>query len=171
MLSKCVFLDRDGVINEERGEYTFLPDDFNVIEGVPEAIGLLKKGGYKVIVVTNQAGISQGLYTKEDMEACHAKMQKISLGMIDDIFFCRWHPHISESLMRKPDSVMLERAIALHKVDVSQSWLMGDRERDILSGKKVGLKTILIANPLEDTTADYVSDSLYEAVKNYLMSK
>lgn len=171
MYSKCVFLDRDGVINEERGAYTFLPEDFKIIAGVVDAIEVLKRSGYKIIVVTNQSGISQGLYTKENMDSCHAKMMRATHGKIDDVFFCRWHPGISESLMRKPDSMMLERAIALHKVDVGKSWLIGDRERDIESAKKVGLKTILVADSSQNTTADYISENLLGAVEKYLKAK
>jgi D-glycero-D-manno-heptose 1,7-bisphosphate phosphatase len=64
MQQKCVFLDRDGVLNRERGDYTYTLEDFEVLPGVPEALALLKQNGYMLIVVTNQGGIAKGLYTK-----------------------------------------------------------------------------------------------------------
>lgn len=166
MDKKCVFLDRDGVINIERGTYTYKTEDFILISGVREAIKTLHENGYKVIVITNQSGISQGIYTRKDMEACHQKMATETAGLIDDIFYCPWHPRISESLMRKPDSLMFERAIALHGIDTQNSWMVGDKERDIEPAKKVGLKTILISDsPAEKTAADHRAGNLLKATK------
>ncbi len=161
--NKAVFLDRDGVINEERGTYTFLPEDFKIIPGVPEAIRLLKEHGYNIIVITNQSGISQGLYTLEMMEACHQKMERECHFLINDIYFSRWHPSISASLSRKPDSLMLERAMARYNINPATSWMIGDKERDIDSAKKVGLNTVLIHYYKGDTKADLVHENLLEA--------
>ena len=168
MKNKAVFLDRDGVINKERGTYTFLPEDFEIIDGVPESIALLKKNGFKIIVITNQSGISQGLYSKEMMVSCHNKMMAECQQLIDDIYYAKWHPNVSESLFRKPDSLMIERAIALHEVDLTKSWLIGDKERDILSGRKVDLKTILIGDRRQDTNADLIAVDLREAVNQII---
>ena len=69
-MNKCIFLDRDGVLNVERGDYTYLPQDFKIIDGVPEAIKKIKEAGYLAIVITNQAGITKGIYTRETRRAC-----------------------------------------------------------------------------------------------------
>jgi len=144
--NKCVFLDRDGVLNEERGEYTYKTEDFNLIQGVKEALQLLKAHHYLLVVVTNQAGISKGLYTKQDMEACHQKLQKEVYNLINAIYYAPLHPVVSHSLARKPDSLMLERAIARYNIDPHQSWIVGDRLRDLEAGQKVGVKGILVGN-------------------------
>jgi len=168
-LKKCVFLDRDGVINEERGTYTYKIEDFAIISGVAEAIGLLKSHDYKIIVITNQSGISQGLYTREMMEECHRKMMQETFHQIDDIYYSKWHPDVSDSLFRKPDSLMLERAIASHHISASDSWLVGDSERDILAAKKVDLKTILVGKKEATTSADFREKDLISAVKNIIL--
>src|SRR4051812_6709768 len=120
----CVFLDRDGVLNAERGEYTFRTEDFEILPGVPEALKLLKESGFLLIVITNQAGIAKGLYTKENVFACHEKLQKACGNLIDALYFAPLHPSVSESLSRKPDSLMLEKAIAKFNIDPENSWLV-----------------------------------------------
>jgi len=142
--NKCVFLDRDGVLNEERGDYTYEIDDFVLVPGVIEALQLLKAADYLLVVVTNQAGIAKGLYTKQDMDACHEKLHQETNYILNAIYYAPQHPVISNSLARKPDSLMLERAIARFNIDPNQSWLVGDRLRDLEAGKKVGVKGILV---------------------------
>ena len=126
-MNKCVFLDRDGVINRERGEYTFKVEDIEVLPGVKEALILLKDNGYKAIVITNQSGVSQGLYTDEDVARCHAHLRKELDSLIDDFFYSPYHPTISESLTRKPDSLMFEKAIAKYSIDPERSWMLGKK--------------------------------------------
>ena len=142
--NKCVFLDRDGVLNEERGDYTYLLDDFVVAAGVAEALALLKAQGYLLVVVTNQGGIAKGLYTKADMLACHDKLQAACGHLIDYLYYAPAHPSVSASLARKPDSLMLERALARFQIDPGQSWLVGDRLRDVAAAQKVGVAAILV---------------------------
>lgn len=143
-MQKCVFLDRDGVLNEERGNYTFQPADFKIISGVPEALVLLKANGFRLVVVTNQGGIGKGIYTKKDMQACHDKLEAACPGCLDAIYYAPAHPAVSASLARKPDSLMLEKAIARFDIDVTQSWLVGDQLRDLAAAHKVGVKGIWI---------------------------
>jgi D-glycero-D-manno-heptose 1,7-bisphosphate phosphatase len=141
---KCVFLDRDGVLNEERGDYTYKVDEFVVLPGVPEALGLLKARGYLLVVVTNQGGIAKGLYAKADMLACHHKLQQACGQLIDYLYYAPAHPSVSASLARKPDSLMLERAMARFGIDPRHSWLVGDRLRDVAAARKVGVAAILV---------------------------
>ena len=164
-MNKCIFLDRDGVLNVERGDYTFHPEDFIIPEGVPEAIERIKTAGYLAIVVTNQAGISKGLYTREQMNVCHNILLEKTAKLIDKIYYSPYHPSFSESLTRKPETLMLEKAIAKFDIDPSQSWLIGDRARDIECGQRMGLKTILIThNQLDRCQPEFVAEGLKEAV-------
>lgn len=142
--NKCVFLDRDGVLNEERGAYTFRVDEFVVAAGVPEALALLKSRGYLLVVVTNQGGIAKGLYGKADVLACHDKLQAACGHLIDYLYYAPAHPSVSASLARKPDSLMLERAIARFHIDPAASWLVGDRLRDVAAAQKAGVRAILV---------------------------
>lgn len=165
-MNKCIFLDRDGVLNVERGDYTFLPEDFVIEEGVPEAVRKIKQAGYLAVVVTNQAGISKGLYTRDQMQVCHNILIEKTDHLIDKIYYSPYHPSYSESLSRKPDTIMLEKAIAKYDIDMSKSWLVGDRARDIECGQRMGLKTALITdNQLDRCNPDFVAESLFEAVE------
>ena len=162
---KCVFLDRDGVLNRERGEYTYKLDDFEVLAGVPEALRLLKDNGYLLIVVTNQAGIAKQLYKKEDVLACHNKLQDSCQSLVDAIYYAPGHPNYSESLSRKPDSLMLERAIAKYNIDPAQSWMVGDSLRDIEAAEKVGVNSILVGDKYEAGTYPFQVKDLWEAAQ------
>lgn len=144
MPNKAVFLDRDGVLNREIGDYVWEVEKFEVLPGVPESLGRLKAAGYYLIVVTNQAGIAKGLYTAADMQACHQKLQRVCHGALDALYFAPGHPSISESLRRKPDSLMLEQAVARFRLDTAQCWLVGDRLRDLQAGARVGVRGILV---------------------------
>jgi D-glycero-D-manno-heptose 1,7-bisphosphate phosphatase len=143
-MQKCVFLDRDGVLNEERGDYTYKPEDFVVVPGVVEALQALKRQGYLLVVVTNQAGIARGLYTRAEVLACHDKLQQACGHIIDALYYAPAHPSVSASLARKPDSLMLERALARFRIDPARSWLVGDRLRDVAAAHKAGVRAILV---------------------------
>lgn len=163
-MQKCVFLDRDGVLNEER-EYITQKEDFLIREGVAEGLNLLKKAGYLLIVVTNQAGIAKGLYQESMVRELHEILQNECGGVIDDLYFAKHHPdYTSNSLLRKPDSLMLEKAMAKYGVDSTKSYMIGDAERDMKAGRKAGVKTIHIAGGKEKTDlADWKFNSLLEA--------
>ncbi|MBO0360067.1 HAD family hydrolase [Hymenobacter sp. BT186] len=150
--NKAVFLDRDGVLNQEIGHYVWDPNQFVVLEGVPQSLAQLKQAGYYLIVVTNQAGIAKGLYTPLDVQACHAKLQAACGNLIDAFYFAPGHPSVSESLSRKPDSLMLEKGLARFHLDPAQCWMVGDRYRDMQAGHKVGVRSILVG---EEETTEY----------------
>ena len=164
-MNKCVFLDRDGVLNVERGDYTWELDDFVIPDSVPNAIERIKEAGFQAIVVTNQAGLSKGLYDRKQMNACHDKLQQTVGDLLDKIYYSPYHPSVTESLTRKPDTLMLEKAQAKFDIDMRASWLVGDRERDIKCGKQMGLKTILISDQKSnETQADFLASDLSSAV-------
>ncbi|TAE70939.1 MAG: HAD-IIIA family hydrolase [Bacteroidetes bacterium] len=169
--NKAVFLDRDGVLNKDKVDYVYQIEDFHILDGVIEAIEILKKNGFVLVVITNQSGIAKGIYTEIEVEKCWQYLQQKCNFLIDDHYFAPHHPkYTTESLSRKPDSLLLEKAIAKYKIDVKNSWIVGDSNRDIEAGKKVGIKTIQILGtkashekPSEIT--DFSVNSLLEATK------
>lgn len=151
-LRKAVFLDRDGVINVDKG-YVYKIEDFEFIDGSVEAMKKLKRSGYSLIVVTNQSGIGRGYYTEDDVQNLHSfinrELSKEGF-QIDDFFYCPHHPY--EALndykkkceCRKPGTLMLEKAIKKYNIDVNKSYMIGDRISDIKCGLKLGLASYLI---------------------------
>ncbi|MFN7435948.1 MAG: D-glycero-alpha-D-manno-heptose-1,7-bisphosphate 7-phosphatase [Bacteroidota bacterium] len=163
-MNKCVFLDRDGVLNEDNPNYTFLVEKFKILPGVVEGLNQLKRAGYLLVVVTNQSGIAQGLYTREQMEACHHFFQEQSGNVIDHFYFCPYHPTVTASLSRKPGSLMFEKAQAKFNIDFTQSWMIGDRGRDIIPARALGIKTIQIGHEIEpENEAEFKVMNLIEA--------
>jgi D-glycero-D-manno-heptose 1,7-bisphosphate phosphatase len=163
MINKCVFLDRDGVLNRETGDYAYSLDKFEVNTGVVEALKMLKDHGYLLIVMTNQAGISKGLYRDEDVMICHHHLQEACGNLIDDIYYCPYHSSVTESLCRKPGSLMFEKAIAKYDIDPLASWMVGDAERDIIPAKKLNINTIQVGEELKSSIADFTTRDLFEA--------
>jgi D-glycero-D-manno-heptose 1,7-bisphosphate phosphatase len=164
MAQKCVFLDRDGVINKDYVDYTYTVERFEILEGVIPALKKLKDAGYLLIVITNQSGIAKGIYDHEDVFKCHNYFDEQSGNLIDAYYYSPYHQTISESLTRKPDSLMFERAIAKYDIDITKSFMIGDKERDITPAYKLNIPTILIeeeANP--GTKALHKVYSLLEA--------
>lgn len=163
-MKRCVFLDRDGVLNEDNPNYTFEVDKFIILPGVVEALHALKQSGYLLVVVTNQSGISQGLYTVGQMQACHDYMQAVSKNAIDAYYFSPYHQKITNSLGRKPGTLMFEKAIAKFNIDITHSWMVGDRGRDIIPARQLGIRTIQIGDEIEDAeAADFKVNSLRDA--------
>lgn len=163
-MTKCVFLDRDGVINKEQG-YVYRINDFVLNADVIESLKKLQEAGFILIVITNQSGIALGLYTHEDVKNVHdyflSLMQENGI-IISEIYYCPHHPDIERCICRKPDSVMLEKAIARFNIDVSKSFLIGDKERDVQTAEKVGVKGILIKSdsPLKEIAEKIISKTM-----------
>src|SRR5258708_38103982 len=135
MSEKCVFLDRDGVLNQDFTDYSYRLNRFHILPGVPDALYKLKDAGFILVVVTNQSGIAQQIYTIREMELCHAFLQEAWEHVIDHIYFSPYHPSVTASLARKPGTLMFEKAIAKFNIDVTQSWMVGDRGRDIIPAR------------------------------------
>lgn len=166
-MNKCIFLDRDGVLNEDRPDYVYRIEDFIIPDGVPEALRLLKDAGYLLIVITNQAGIAKGLYTRDDVMKCYDYLQEQCGHLIDDIYYCPHHPsYDTQSLTRKPGSLLLEKAMAKYNITPAESWMIGDAPRDIQAGKRVGVRTLrIVHNPELPTDSDKQAPNLLEASK------
>lgn len=144
---RFIFLDRDGVLNTDRKEYTYHLDHFSMVVGIGEALAALKERGYRFAVATNQSGIAKGVYELKDMRHINGVIQRNlePFGIdIEAFYYCPHHPDYSLCLCRKPDSSLLERAIARFNADKNKSWYIGDKDRDIRAGKKAGLNTLLI---------------------------
>jgi D-glycero-D-manno-heptose 1,7-bisphosphate phosphatase len=165
-MNSCVFLDRDGVINKDNPEYTFRVADFEIIPGVVTALRELKANRYLLVVVTNQSGIAQGLYTPQQMQECHDYFQQQSGYLIDHFYFSPDHPSVTASLSRKPGTLMFEKAISKFNIEIRKSWMVGDRGRDIVPARNLGIKTIQIGDEIdENEKADHQVDSLLDASK------
>ena len=145
-MNKAIFLDRDGVINFERG-YTHRLEDFVILPDLIEILQILKQKGYLLIVISNQSGIAKGLYLQSETEMLHAYLKeelRKNNVVLDEIYYCIHHPDVSKCICRKPDSLFVEKALARFNIDPSKSYFIGDKERDTESGEKAGVKGILI---------------------------
>jgi len=173
MKKKCVFLDRDGVLNSDEEYYTYRSEEVFLIEGVAEALRKLQEAGFLLIVITNQAGIAQNLYGPDDVKTVHRLLQEMSGITLDDLYFSPHHPeHSSRSLRRKPDSLMIEKAMAKHAIDPAQSWMIGDRLSDVQAGRKAGVKTIFIGKrETEGDLGDFQAKNLLAAASIILAQK
>jgi D-glycero-D-manno-heptose 1,7-bisphosphate phosphatase len=166
MKNKCIFLDRDGVLNVDRVDYVYRMEEFIIPPGVGEALRALKDAGYLLIVITNQSGIAKGIYKREDVYLIHNAIQDGTGVELDDIYFCPYHEKFdSHSLTRKPGSLMIEKAAAKYEVDMDASWMVGDHERDITAGTRAGLRTIRLAPSGTETKATHLVDDLLAASK------
>ncbi len=146
-MNKAVFLDRDGVINRERGEYTWKIEDFTLNDGLIDFLKIAQKKSYLLIVISNQGGIQRGIYTLDDVEKAHTYLIKelYKEGIeLTDIYICPHHNKTERCFCRKPQPIMLEKAIARFKIDVNSSIFFGDSPRDVEAGNAVGVKSIQI---------------------------
>jgi len=148
--SRVIFLDRDGVINKKPsyGDYVKTWQEFEFLPGAIEAVKLLRDKGYRIFVVSNQAGIGRGLMTQQNLKDIHDKMIKEmeSQGAnIDGIYYC---PHeISENCdCRKPKPGLLIRAAKENNIDLTKAVFIGDDEKDEKAGLATGCQTILLNN-------------------------
>jgi len=147
-MNKAIFLDRDGVINNVKGKYyIYQPEDLEINEGIAESLKKFADNGFLLIVISNQSGIAKDVYTHAEAEAIHnlLKKKKKKQGVeLTEIYYCPHHSDIENCLCRKPKSLMVEKALARFQIDPAKSWFIGDSQRDVDSGKKVGIKGIKI---------------------------
>jgi D-glycero-D-manno-heptose 1,7-bisphosphate phosphatase len=145
-LTRAVFLDRDGVLNDRvlrNGQPTapFSVDELRISRGVPEALGALRAAGFQLIVVTNQPDVALGQAEKTHVRAIHAHMR--ARLPIDDIRVC-YHMDGDGCACRKPQPGMIYAAAVEREIELARSFLVGDRWRDIGAGKAAGCTTILV---------------------------
>jgi len=147
-MNKAIFIDRDGVINDDRGHYyIFKLEDFRINEGVKEALKLLQDKGYLLIVISNQGGIARGLYTRQDTDRIHKQfileMQKDGV-IITDILYCPHHQTVEKCLCRKPEPLLIEKALAKYRIDGKSSYFIGDKESDMEAGRRAGINPVKV---------------------------
>ena len=146
--NKCVFFDRDGVLNKDKG-YISKVNDIEIFSKVGKAIHECNKNKYLVIIITNQSGIGRGLISLEQLNQIHSYIKKEikkNKAIINDIFFCPFHPTAGKgkykrnSYDRKPNPGMLFKAIKKWKIDPKKSFMIGDKVSDRAAAKAAGLK-------------------------------
>lgn len=168
-MNKAVFLDRDGVLNQTifrmgkpRAPYTL--EEFTLFAGVKEAIDLLKRNQFILIVVTNQPDVARGWVSEDAVHAVNDKLQE--LIPVDEIKIC-FHTEKDNCLCRKPRPGMLLEAAHERDIDLSLSWIIGDRHSDVEAGRSAGCKTILIGEGDHSSSVvpDYQFENLLAAAK------
>jgi D-glycero-D-manno-heptose 1,7-bisphosphate phosphatase len=144
---KAVFLDRDGVLNQEMGDYVRRFEDFHVLDNF-DALKTLQDRGYMLLVATNQGGLAKGWYTEEELAKMHNHLKTVYAEhgvVITDFFYCPHHPNFTGDCdCRKPKPGLLLKGIAKYNIDPALSYFIGDRERDVEAGTLAGVKGILI---------------------------
>lgn len=144
-MSKALFLDRDGVINHDPGDYTYSLSEFHILPTVMEALQLAQTAGYQIILITNQGGVAKGLYTQDTVEEIHSFFKsecKKSGVEITAIYYSIDHPEVGNSISRKPHSLMVERALQRFQLDAAQCVMIGDRDRDVECAVGAGVRGI-----------------------------
>jgi D-glycero-D-manno-heptose 1,7-bisphosphate phosphatase len=169
-MNKCIFLDRDGVLNEDRVDYAYTLEHFIILPQVAEALQLLKDAGYLLIIITNQSGIAKGIYTAAEVQKCYDYLQENCNYLLDYQYFAPYHPQYdSASLSRKPDSLLIEKAVAKFNISCQKSWFIGDAERDMIAAKKQNLPTVqIISHKPACNYADYTAQNLWDAAQKII---
>lgn len=175
-MNKAAFLDRDGVINRKAptdDQYITRWEEMQILPGVVEAIRLLNRASFRVIVVSNQRCVARGLLTSSQLDSMHHRMcgELAAMGAkIDRVYYC---PHEEQPPCgcRKPEPGMLFAAAGEHQVALSSSWMIGDSEKDVEAGRRAGCRTARILSPhvSADAKADVLAPSLLEAVHQILL--
>lgn len=185
-MQSAVFLDRDGVLNKDPPHYAHRLDQLELIPGSAEAVRILKQNNFTLIIVSNQSGIARGYYTEKDADIFNrALIMKLreSGGDIDGVYYC---PHLPDAIIekyksccdcRKPMAGMLHRAAQEHDIDLSSSYMVGDKISDIEAGKKAGCCPILVLTGhgkdevLAKDNSCRVANDLLDAVNTYIVRK
>src|SRR5438046_2319882 len=162
----AIFLDRDGTLMREVN-YCCDPKEVEIFPGVPEALLRLKAGGYKLIVISNQAGIGRGYFTEAQYRLVEAEVARAVLpATFDAVYFCPDRPDRATE-RRKPGAAMVYEAQREHDIDLARSFFIGDKAIDIECGRKAGVRTILVKTGYgtDETHADphWIANDLSEA--------
>ncbi|TNJ40048.1 HAD family hydrolase [Chlorobaculum thiosulfatiphilum] len=191
-LAKVLFLDRDGTINRDIGSYVSSREEFILIDRADEAIALARQAGFRIVLITNQAGIARGIVTPRDVEDVNDYLNELLAERqtsFDRCYYCPAHPNFPHPEYdrfidhRKPSPRMVEQAIADLReegiaVDRESSFFIGDKLIDVECGQRAGLKTILVRTGHNEEALcaerqifpDHVADDLYQAVTGFVLS-
>lgn len=166
---KAVFLDRDGTINVNQPTYLHRIEDFKFIPKVIPALKKLSKTDYKIIILTNQSGISRGYFKEEDLKKLHNWLLKFlrKKGIkIEKIYYCPHHPE-DNCFCRKPKIGMLLQAVKDFDISLNESWVIGDDERDVIMARNANIKSIKIGEAMPKDLKlkpNFYAKNLFEAV-------
>jgi dihydrofolate reductase len=144
---RALFLDRDGVLNKELGKYITSHEEFQISNEIIPWLKQKNNDGYKLIVITNQGAIAKGLITHEKVREINERMRAeyaVHGIYFDEIYYCPHHTDVSQCLCRKPKSLMVEKAIARFNININESMMIGDHERDRLCAEGAGVLGIVI---------------------------
>ena len=164
----AVFLDRDGTVMRDV-DYCGDPKKVAVFPGAAAALHRLKTAGYKLIIVTNQSGLGRGYFSEDDYEAVQNEfLRQLGEGLIDGVYYCADVPN-TNSTRRKPAPGMIFEAQQDHRLDLTRSFLIGDKTSDVVCGKTAGVRTILVQTGYgaqeTDCTPDWVAPDLGRAAE------
>ena len=185
-MTRAIFIDRDGTINVEKG-YLTVPGQVKFEDGSPQAIAIANQLGLKVIVISNQSGVARGLMTTEQVEEVNARLVSMlnELGArVDAIYYCPHHPDFDRDLRcncRKPDIGMLLRAKDEFNIDLSSSFVVGDKWSDVKCGQNAGAITSMVMTGYgkedyqkcidDGIKIDYLAENLYDFVANFVKKR
>lgn len=156
MLKPAIFLDRDGTINIDK-HYLYKPADWEWLEGSIEAIRTFNNAGYRVIVATNQSGIARGFFTMAEVHGLHQQVDQWLAphgARIDAYYICPHHPDFGTHRAcecRKPKPGLLLQAAREHAIDLSHSWMIGDKTSDVNAGLAAGCRSIMLTSSSPQT--------------------
>ena len=186
---RAVFIDRDGTLNKDIG-YLSNPDELVLYPWAAEAVRRINNSRLLAVVITNQSGIARGIYTEKTLDKIHARMiseLEHEGAKIDAVYYCPHHPEIGDARYRiacrcrKPQIGMLSRAAVEHKIDLSRSFVIGDKASDIKLAENAGMRSALVLTGYGRTTAahpdrwpcapDITAENLLEAVTRILDSE
>ena len=176
MKRPAIFLDRDGTLIEEVNYLSEL-EDLRVFPFAAEALHQLKRQGYLIVVVTNQSGIGRGIFDESTMHRIHDQIKNELGDKIDRFYFC---PHAPEKGCdcRKPNTGMIKRACEDLNIEITGSWMIGDKPLDIEAGTNAGIKTILVRtgygdsfDPDSPAQPDHIEDDLLAAAKRIIKDR
>ncbi|TCD47801.1 HAD family hydrolase [Chlorobium sp. N1] len=188
---RVLFLDRDGTINEDIGSYVATRPQLKLIDRAAEAVALAREAGFRIVIITNQAGIARGIATVEQVEDVNHYLNELlreAGGFYDRCYYCPSHPEHPHpeydrfAGCRKPETGMVERAIADFRaeglaVDRGNSFFIGDKMIDVECGLRASLRPILVRTGHDEEEVcrrkgimpEFVADDLYAAVTGYIL--
>ncbi|MCL5020905.1 MAG: HAD family hydrolase [Bacteroidetes bacterium] len=185
-MNRAVFIDRDGTINIDK-DYLADPDDIDLIEGSSDAIKIANALGLKVVVISNQSGVSRGIMTAEQVDSVNSRlveMLKYSGARVDAVYYCPHHPNYGEKVncaCRKPGIGMLLRAKSEFGLDLGGSFVVGDKWSDVKCGENAGALTSLVRTGYGESDyqrcidggikIDYLAENLFDSVTNFIRKK
>ena len=189
---KVLFLDRDGTINQDTGSYISTKEQLVLIDRADEAIALAKRAGFRIVIISNQAGIARGIATVEQVEEVNRYLNLLLSSKdasFDRCYYCPYHPEYPHPdydrfmEFRKPATGMVEQAIGDFLaeglvVDRSASFFVGDKTLDVECGMRAGMRSVLVRTGHNEEKLclerniipEFVADDLYKAVTEYILA-